>query len=57
VLLELSDQLRKRNGLLACSLRVSVVAFVVIVFFFAITSIFLFVFFLVWLVSKEEVGS
>src|SRR5947207_7570581 len=43
---------------LPCSLRVSVVAFVVIiVFFFAVAFIFLFVFFLVWLLAKEEVGS
>jgi hypothetical protein len=40
------------------SLRVSVVAFVVIiVIFFAVAVIFLFVFFLVWLLSKEDIGS
>jgi hypothetical protein len=40
---------------LPCSLRVAVVAFVVVVFF-AVAFIFLFVFFLVWLLSKEDIG-
>jgi len=45
---------------LPCSLRVAVVAFVVIiVVFFAVAFVFLFVFFLFlgWLLSKEDIGS
>jgi hypothetical protein len=40
-----------------CSLRIAVVAFVIIIVFFAVAFIFLFVFFLVWLMSKEDIGS
>jgi hypothetical protein len=44
----------------ACSLRVAVVGRVVIIdisFFFAVAFVFLLVSFLVWLLSKEDIGS
>jgi hypothetical protein len=39
------------------SLRVAVVFVGIIVIFFAAAFVFLFVFFLVWLLSKEDIGS
>ena len=39
----------------ARSLRIAVV--VITVIFFAVALVFLFVFFLVWLLSKEDIGS
>ncbi len=42
----------------ARSLRIAVVVFaVIIVIFFAVAVVFLFVFFRVWLFSKEDIGS
>jgi hypothetical protein len=40
----------------AFSLRVAFVLFVILVIFLAICFVFLFVFFLGWLLSKEDVG-
>ncbi|MGA9639961.1 MAG: hypothetical protein WBQ72_01065 [Terriglobales bacterium] len=40
------------------SLRVAVVGHILIIlFFFAVTFVFLLVFFLVWFLSKEDIGS
>ena len=47
------------NEIRARSLRVAIVAFVLTVIFFlpAVVLLFVFVIFLVWVVSKEDIGS
>jgi hypothetical protein len=52
VLLEFIGDLRKCNGRLACSLRVAFVIVSVVVLV-----LFVFLFFLGWLLSKEDLGS
>jgi hypothetical protein len=42
---------------LPCSLRVAVVLSSVVVIFFAVAFVLLFVFFLVWFLSKEDIGT
>jgi|GEM_PF-3794445 len=48
---------RKESIKEACSLRVAVIIFVVTTVIFFALSFVLFIFFLVWLLSKEDIGS